>query len=191
LEQVIKRTLLAGRPGAVVEDLFGNLALIAIALAVGGVLILYSGLKSSRAGAEAPAGTLTNASALWIGAAQGLVLPFRGLSRSGSTISTGLILGVPRTLAEEFSFALAVVITPPAILRELLRVLKARASQPGVVHLGPLIGPGLVGMAFSMIAGLLALKWLSGWIERGRWHYFGIYCLVAAAGVLALRAAGY
>jgi len=48
-----------------------------------------------------------------------------------------------------------------------------------------------MGMAFSFVAGLLALRWLSGWLEKGRWHYFGIYCLAASAGVVALSAAGY
>jgi undecaprenyl-diphosphatase len=41
-------------------------------------------------------------------------------------------------------------------------------------------------MILSFAAGLLALKWLSRWLEAGRWKYFGCYCLVAAAGVLAI-----
>jgi undecaprenyl-diphosphatase len=47
--------------------------------------------------------------------------------------------------------------------------------------------PGFVGMIFSFVAGLLALKWLSRWLEGGRWKFFGCYCLAAAAGVLALH----
>ena len=42
-------------------------------------------------------------------------------------------------------------------------------------------------MVFSFVAGLLALKWLSRWLEGGRWKFFGYYCLVAAAGVLVLH----
>jgi undecaprenyl-diphosphatase len=38
-------------------------------------------------------------------------------------------------------------------------------------------------MVLSFGAGLLALKWLSNWLENGRWSFFGIYCLVAAAGI--------
>jgi undecaprenyl-diphosphatase len=41
------------------------------------------------------------------------------------------------------------------------------------------------------VAGLLALKWLSGWLETGRWYLFGVYCLIAAAAVGALYFAGY
>jgi undecaprenyl-diphosphatase len=47
--------------------------------------------------------------------------------------------------------------------------------------------PALVGMVFSFIAGLLALKLLSRWLEGGRWKFFGFYCLIAAAAVLAIH----
>ena len=192
LEQVIKRTLLHGRPGAQVEDLFSNLPLIAAALAAGGALILVAGLKSRSAAEPEPAGeTVPLGASLWIGIVQGVVLPFRGLSRSGATISTGMLVGVPRRLCEEFSFALAVVITPPVIAREALGYYRARAAGPGTLHLASLAAPGLIGMVCSFCAGLLALRWLSGWLEKGKWHYFGIYCLVASAGVLALSRMGY
>jgi len=120
-----------------------------------------------------------------IGIVQGLCLPFRGFSRSGATISTGLILGLPKQKLEEFSFALAVVLTPPIIYQEAHRLVKAHAlsGQNSIAHL---FVPSLVGMVFSFFAGLLALKWLSRWLERGRWKYFGFYCLIAAAGVLAI-----
>ncbi len=51
--------------------------------------------------------------------------------------------------------------------------------------------PGLLGMVFSFVAGLAALRWLSGWLEGGRWQYFGFYCYAAAAGVCAMAAMGY
>ena len=44
----------------------------------------------------------------------------------------------------------------------------------------------LVGMALSFLAGLVALRWLSRWLEQGRWHFFGAYCLVAAVVVLVV-----
>jgi undecaprenyl-diphosphatase len=46
-------------------------------------------------------------------------------------------------------------------------------------------------MVFSFIAGLLALKWLSSWLESGRWHWFGVYCLVASAAVFYLHMRGF
>ena len=46
-------------------------------------------------------------------------------------------------------------------------------------------------MVFSFLAGLLALKWLSRWLETGRWYLFGIYCLLASAVVYSLHAHGF
>jgi undecaprenyl-diphosphatase len=195
LEFFLKRTLLGTRPGADLEELFSNLRLIAAALAVGGILIFVAGIRfrsvdTSPPGATDPGKSLSGVSALGIGVAQGFALPFRGLSRSGATISVGMLMGVPRRESEEFSFALAVVLTPPVIVRELHRFYRARAALGGV-DLAGIAAPGFLGMVFSFGAGLVALRWLSGWLERGHWHYFGIYCLAAAAGVGALAAMGY
>jgi len=182
LQMIIKKVFLHNSPGADVEDLFSNLPLIAGALAAVGVLIIYAGLKEGRAATRTE---VAAPQSVIIGIIQGLCLPFRGFSRSGSTISTGLLLGLPKQKLEEYSFALAVVLTPVIIVKELHRLLKAHAlSGDSVTHL---LTPGLVGMVFSFIAGLLALKWLSGWLEGGHWKLFGFYCLLAAAAVLALH----
>jgi undecaprenyl-diphosphatase len=91
-------------------------------------------------------------------------------------------------LAEDFSFALAVILTPPVLALEGHRLIKA-AHEAGRSAWSPeLFTPGLIGMVFSFAAGLLALRWLSDWLENGRWRYFGYYCLVASAGVLAAAA---
>jgi undecaprenyl-diphosphatase len=96
-----------------------------------------------------------------------------------------------RRQAEAFSFALGVVITPGAIAQELHRFLKAQTGAGRPVHLGSLIQPQMVGMAGSFVAGLLALRWLSRWLENGRWHYFGYYCVGASAVILALAVRGF
>jgi undecaprenyl-diphosphatase len=175
----IKLAVAGGSPDFEIEQLFGNARLMAAALAAAGILIIVS----SRLGA--PDGELTLRRAAWIGAVQGLCLPFRGFSRSGATISVGLALGVSRRRAEEFSFALAVVLTPAVIAREAHRLFKlpapAAASASGVLEL---VGPSVVAMVLSFAAGLLALRWLSRWLEEGRWHVFGAYCLVASLVVL-------
>jgi len=49
-----------------------------------------------------------------------------------------------------------------------------------------LVLPSLFGMLFSFLAGLVALRWLSRWLEQDRWHFFGGYCLVAAAAVFMI-----
>ena len=157
------------------------------ALAAGRHLILIAGLTERAQARNREIGILE---AIWIGAIQGLCLPFRGFSRSGATISTGLLLGAVKPRVEQFSFALAVIITPPAIARMVWRLIKARHEAEGSVTWG-MFAPSLLGMVFAFLAGLLALGWLSRWLEGGRWYLFGVYCLLAAAVVFGLHCYGY
>jgi undecaprenyl-diphosphatase len=204
LMKVIEHTLFKGQPKAVIEDLFGRLDLVAPALTCAGILILISGLREKKAEVAAepvagsltrrPSGNVTMGQAGWMGVLQGLALPFRGFSRSGVTISAGMLTGATKERAERFSFAMAVVITPLAIGREALRLLHAKhdAVAAGVVlDLHQTMMFSLLGAVVSFLAGLVALKWLSSWLENGRWYLFGIYCLVASAGVFALHMRGY
>ena len=192
LIKIIEKTVLRAVPHAQIEDLFSHLEWIAPALAVAGVLILVAGLagKSAAARAQTEARDPDLKESAWIGAIQGLCLPFRGFSRSGATISVGMLLGVAKVRAEAFSFALAVVLTPPVVAREAWRLLQMQRADPGV-DLGSIAGRCMLGAGVAFLAGLLALRWLSRWLERGRWHLFGIYCLAAAAVVACLYAAGF
>jgi undecaprenyl-diphosphatase len=186
LKSTIERLVLGGPGGkGEVEELFRNLPLMAASLLAAGILIILAGKRSPRE--EAP---LSFASAFWIGMIQGFCLPFRGFSRSGATISVGLLQRLPRALAESFSFALAVVLTPPVILLETYRLVKFSAPGAESPLSAAIFVPGLVGMVASLVAGLGALKWLSAWLEHGRWHYFGYYCLAAAAFVLGVHLLG-
>jgi undecaprenyl-diphosphatase len=129
-----------------------------------------------------------------MGLVQGLALPFRGFSRSGSTISAGMLVGTSKEKAERFSFALAVVLTPAVVGLEALRLVKAShaAAVAGTpIDLHASVVTSLLGMVFAFLAGLVALKWLSSWLEQGRWYLFGIYCLVASGGVFYLHHIGY
>ncbi len=186
LKMLIERFILKNGYHAEIELLFGNLTLISIALAAVGILIILAGLKN-RGSSDEKAALGLKASCL-IGAVQGICLPFRGFSRSGATISTGLLLGISKRNVEEFSFALAVVLTPPIIAREVLRLLKAhQTASLDMTNTLNLFYPGLLGMALSFVFGIFALRWLSNWLERGRWHFFGIYCLCAAMAVYLLH----
>ncbi len=199
LKSVIEHTVLRGTPKAEIEDLFGHLEWIAPALLAAGVLILIAGLRErSRVKATSLADdfrtSVTMRQAGWMGAVQGLALPFRGFSRSGSTISAGMLVGAARERAERFSFALAVVLTPPVVAREVLRLLKAThaaaaAGTPLDLHRTVVVS--LLGAVFAFLAGLLALRWLSSWLESGRWYLFGIYCVLASAVVFYLYHVGY
>jgi undecaprenyl-diphosphatase len=190
--EAIERTAFRGVPHAEIEDLFSHLELIAPALAVAGVLILIAGVYEKRGltGAAGLTNEVNAKQAGLIGAVQGLCLPFRGFSRSGATISTGMLAGVAKSRAEAFSFALAVVLTPPVVAREALRLIHAEHIS-GAATLAAAVFPSLLGAVFAFLAGLVALKWLSRWLEGGRWYLFGIYCLIAAAVVSGLHHAGY
>jgi undecaprenyl-diphosphatase len=195
LIKLVEKTMFAGAPKAEIEDLFGRLDLVAPALACAGILILIAGLREKEEDPKAanvasitrrPTDSVTMGQAGWMGLLQGLALPFRGFSRSGVTISAGMLTGATKERAERFSFALAVIITPLAIGREALRLLHATkdAAAAGTpIDLHGTVMLSLLGALFAFLAGLVALKWLSNWLENGRWYLFGIYCLVASGVV--------
>ncbi len=182
LMQAIKWSVAKQMPEFEIEHLFGNARLMAAALACAGLVIVLSAWLARRDTGR----DVSTRSALWIGAVQGLCLPFRGFSRSGATISTGLASGVGRLRAEQFSFALAVVITPAVIVREAWRLFKGPAALDVHHSVLQMLTPGLIGMAMSFVAGLLALRWLSRWLAEGRWAFFGVYCFLAAGVVLVI-----
>ena len=204
--KVIEKTAFKGAPKAEIELLFTRLDLVGYALFAAGLLILIAGLRERGEEIVAATGSsfersaprsgenVTFGQAGWMGAVQGLALPFRGFSRSGSTISAGMLTGGQRERAERFSFALAVILTPAVIGREALRLVKAshEATAAGIpVNLHDSIAFSLIGMVASFFAGLVALRWLSSWLENGRWWMFGVYCLVASCFVLCLHHIGY
>jgi undecaprenyl-diphosphatase len=203
LIKLVEHTMFKGAPKAEIEQLFGRLDLVAPALACAGILILIAGLREEKPAAaepvtesitRRPTGSVTMAQAGWMGFVQGLCLPFRGFSRSGATISTGMLTGAAKDRAERFSFAMAVLITPPAIAREALRLMHATrdaAAAGAPIDLHGTVVVSLLGAVFAFSAGLVALKWLSNWLENGRWYLFGIYCLVASGVVFYLHTQGY
>jgi undecaprenyl-diphosphatase len=201
-------------PKGEVEELFKHLPLIAAGLVAAGIVILIAGARESaneapstgdgkdagtapsdaassdlsrssvvKIGAAQGAGCMKVWAALLIGLVQGLCVPFRGFSRSGATISTGLFCGVSRSLSEDFSFALAIVLTPPVQVYSVYKLLKAHELSSHL--LVETLVPGLAGMVLSFAAGLLALRLLSAVLERGRWKFFGFYCLAASVVIFA------
>src|ERR1700754_2517605 len=192
----IEKTMFHGLPKAEIEDLFGRLDLIAPALLAAGILILIAGLRERKGQTvqEVYGNSVTMRQAGWMGAVQGLCLPFRCFSRSGATISTGMLANASKERAERFSFALAVVLTPPVVLREAMRLLKAshEAAATGTpIDLHGSVVASLLGAVLSFFAGLVALRWLSSWLEEGRWYLFGIYCVIASGVVFYLHHLGY
>lgn len=192
LIKILERTVLRDSPDAEIESLFSRLDLIAPALAAAGLLILIAGVFERRKSVQPPTTTteVTLTRAGIIGLVQGICLPFRGFSRSGATISAGMLLGVTKIRAEAFSFALAVVLTPPVVFREVKRLIRAQGDLSNS-DLTSVASISVLGALIAFAAGLLALKWLSRWLEGGRWYLFGVYCLVAAVAVMFLHHLGF
>lgn len=160
-----------------IEQLFKNFYLISIALACSGLLIVFSGRRMVQVRARSL--LITKRKAFLIGLVQGFCLPFRGLSRSGATLSTAFFLGVSGPLAESFSFLLAFFITPPVLVRQCMKL-------QGTQWINESLYLGLFGMFFSFLAGLLALYGLSRFLNKMKWQFFGYYCFFAAGIVFCL-----
>jgi len=114
--------------------------------------------------------------ALVIGLAQALA-PLPGLSRSGTTIVGGLMMGLRRDAAATFSFVLSVPVIGGACLLEGIKLFRHMA--PGVSA-----GPLAVGVLVSFVVGLVALVWLLRWLARGRLHYFAWYLIPLGCAVV-------
>ena len=116
--------------------------------------------------------------ALIIGIAQAVaVLP--GVSRSGSTIATGLLLGNKKEKLAQFSFLMVI---PPIVGKALLDVKDFLTGEEIFGGVGTL--PMMVGFVAAFLSGCLACKWMIGIVKRGKLIYFGIYC--AIVGVVAI-----
>ena len=184
IQEVIEKVFMHGMEKAEIEDLFSNLPLIAGALFAVGLLIIYSGLRLEKNPAGAPRFNYRKAAGS--ASCKAFASPSAASRAPGPPSPPASSSVSPRQKLEEFSFALAVVLTPPVIAKEALRLLKAN-KEGAHIPIMHLLAPSLVGMVFSFGAGLLALKWLSRWLEGGQWKLFGFYCLAASIVVLALH----
>ena len=157
-----------------VEAIFGSgMTIVGICLLVTALLLTFSYYARSRERESISLGH-----AFIIGLAQAIaVLP--GLSRSGSTIATGLMLGEKKSNMAQFSFLMVI---PPILGEALLDVLKMVKGE----SLGAEIGwmPLTVGFLAAFISGCVACKWMIGIVKKGKLIYFAYYC--AIAGVISL-----
>ena len=172
-------------PTAVMGFLFRGIAdrLFASAFIVGLMLILTGLLLwitrwAAPHGEKPGADRLTFQNALIIGVVQGLAI-VPGISRSGSTISIGLLRGISREAAARYSFLLSI----PAIIGAGLLSLKAGLSQAD-----PVIRISLLGAVTAAFVGYGALRCLLHLVKKGRLHLFAPYCWLA--GILAIVFSG-
>jgi undecaprenyl-diphosphatase len=133
---------------------------------------------------RAPARDITWLDAFIIGCAQAVaVLP--GLSRSGTTIATGIILGDKREKVAQFSFFMVIIpILGEGLLdvKDLLFPDAADIASGATASVG--IVPLLVGFIAAFVVGCLACKWMLNIVKRGKLVWFAVYCV--AAGLLCL-----
>jgi undecaprenyl-diphosphatase len=153
------------------DALFSNLPVIAAGFAMSGAMLVLSGL--ARRGTRTYAG-LSVRDSLAVGTAQGIAfLP--GFSRSGLTISTGMLRGLEPETAGRYSF----LIMLPAVLGSMI------LSLPDIGGLSTdLMITGLAGMAVAMAVGWLSLGLLMRILKKGGIHYFAPYCLAACVATV-------
>lgn len=159
-----------------VEALFASLKVVGIALMVTALLLFFSDFASKKAQAENPA---RNGIKWWqafvVGIGQALaVIP--GLSRSGTTISTGLLCGVKREVMAQFSFLMVLV---PILGEAFLDVVGGDVTSSGIGFL-----PLAVGFLAAFVSGLFACKVMIALVRWARLGWFALYC--AIVGVLVL-----
>lgn len=154
-----------------VESLFdGNIKL------VGGMLLVTASFLAFTKLAPAKNKTISYIDAFVIGIAQAFaVIP--GISRSGATIATGLLLGDKRTEVAKFSFLMVIL---PILAANALEIFKGDFAQNGETGLLPII----VGFVAAFIAGLLACRWMIRIVQRGNLFYFALYCFII--GLIAI-----
>ncbi|MFA5809041.1 MAG: undecaprenyl-diphosphatase UppP [Thermoleophilia bacterium] len=168
------------------EAAFGEPTWVAFFLLITGVLLVASQLVSGeRAINGRGVAEMKLSDVLAIGFAQAVaILP--GISRSGSTISTGLFLGLKRETAARYSFLLSVPIIAGAAIFKLRHGFGGGGDGGNGVGAAALI----VGFVFAAISGFAAVKFLLGFVRRHSLAGFAIYCWIVGGGVLLWKAFG-
>ena len=166
-----------------VEGLFGSITGVGVALLVTAVLLFFSDMASGKGTvltlkSDEPAKEYRNGISYWQALAVGLGQAFAvapGLSRSGTTISTGLICGVKREVMAQFSFLMVLV---PILGEAFLEIVGGGFAESSVGIL-----PLLLGFASAFLSGLLACKIMIALVKKAKLSWFALYCVLAAASI--------
>lgn len=158
-----------------VESFFtGNLLLVGCCLLVTAALLTFAHFRKEKQGGE-----ISWLHSLIIGMAQAIaVMP--GISRSGATIATGILLGNDRKEVARFSFLMVLL---PILGANFIDLVRHNAFSGEGITVGPL----LIGFITAFVVGFLACTWMIRIVSRGKLIYFALYCLVI--GVIAIFAA--
>lgn len=157
-----------------VEEVFGSgLLIVGLMLLLTAALLTFSYYAKPR-----QKETISLKDAFIIGLAQAVaVMP--GLSRSGSTIATGLLLGNKKEKLAQFSFLMVI---PPILGEALLDVLKGMKGEAAFGGIDTL--PLVVGFVAAFLSGCFACKWMINIVKKGKLVYFGIYCAIAGVATI-------
>jgi undecaprenyl-diphosphatase len=163
-----------------VEGLFGSIMVVGVALVITSALLFFSDMasKPGRKSAIVPENTYRNGISYWQAAAVGLGQAFAvipGLSRSGTTISTGLITGVKREVMAQFSFLMVLI---PILGEAFLEVVGGDFSSSSVGAL-----PLILGFLSAFVSGLFACKVMIALVKKAKLSWFALYCLIAALSI--------
>lgn len=124
---------------------------------------------------------ITYGSAFIIGVVQAIAtLP--GISRSGSTIATGMLLGIDKKLVAQFSFLMVLV---PVIGANLLQIWQLRETGGTATAATPLL-PLAIGFIAAFFAGLMACTWMISLVKKGKLIWFAVYCLIIGCVAIGL-----
>ncbi len=162
-----------------VESLFGSITVVGFALVATAALLFFSDF-ASRPGVKSlfPENTYRNGISYWQAFAVGLGQAFAvipGLSRSGTTISTGLICGVRREVMAQFSFLMVLI---PILGESFLEIIGGEFTRTSVGTL-----PLILGFVSAFVSGLLACKVMIALVKKAKLSWFALYCLIAAAAI--------
>ncbi|MEM6845958.1 MAG: undecaprenyl-diphosphate phosphatase [Bacteroidota bacterium] len=157
-----------------IEAFFGGKVLL-----VGVMLLITGTLLALTYYAKKQAGQVTFPKALIIGIAQACAI-MPGISRSGATIATALLVGVQKEQAARFSFLMVLAPILGASLLEVLDYLEEPASAEAISSLALILG-----FLAAFISGLLACQWMIAIVKRGKLIYFAIYCFIVGTIAIA------
>ncbi|MDE6402666.1 MAG: undecaprenyl-diphosphate phosphatase [Muribaculaceae bacterium] len=174
-----------------IDELFnGNLLIVGICLLITAMLLSFTYFSRTEPekvlrseGVDYKGHDITWMDAFIIGCAQAVaVLP--GLSRSGSTIATGLLLGDRRDKVAQFSFFMVVIPILGEALLDSKKILFGSESMTAAQSQSVELLPMIVGFVAAFVVGCLACRWMINLVKKGKLIWFAVYC--AAAGILSI-----
>ncbi|GAK57213.1 undecaprenyl-diphosphatase [Candidatus Vecturithrix granuli] len=156
---------------SIIKDSFSSLPLVASCLLITGIKLYLADTFGISSGRKA----ISYKDALIIGTVQGIAV-FPGISRSGSTISTGILLGIDRTVAARFSFLLSI----PAILGAVV----LHSQNLLMLAQTPNFRLYLLGTLVAFLTGYAAITTLITLVVKRKLTWFSIYCWILGGGIL-------